>query len=58
MLNYNKDLPRPVSPPVEGSSLAEGCKEQDKYMVIFLFTPQNQFLMTLWLELNAIAHEH
>lgn len=58
MLSENKDLPRSVSSPVEGSSLGEGCKEQDKYMVIFLFAPKSQVLMTLWLELDAIAREH
>lgn len=58
VLSQNKDLPRPVSSPVEGSSLGEGWKKQDKYMVIFPFASKNQFLMTLWLELGAIAHEH
>jgi len=47
MLSQNKDLPRPVSSPVEGSSLGAGCKKQDKYVVIFPFASKTQFLMTL-----------
>lgn len=46
VLSQNKDLPKPVSSPEEGSSLGEGCKKQDKYVVILPFTSKPHFLMT------------